>query len=243
MSGNVQSAVTQHITEDGSLSWISSVDLSANSSNFRMSPRLVVAENSQDLIAVWNESNGSQSQRGVYAQRLDESGNRLWGMNGTAIVPLNNTYDYLDLSIVGVGEDMITVFFQQIPNMSGDIYAVRLDTDGNDPWSGEVEITNSGNSKSDMMVGKGIGCLFIAWSENGNVYAHSLREDGILGAADVSLTGDINGDGNINVLDVVMLVDHILNSDTSELESGDINSDGNINVLDVVVLVSIILGN
>ena len=75
------------------------------------------------------------------------------------------------------------------------------------------------------------------------MFIYSLREDGILGAADVSLTGDINGDGNINVLDVVMLVDHILNSDTSELESGDINSDGNINVLDVVVLVSIILGN
>ena len=70
-----------------------------------------------------------------------------------------------------------------------------------------------------------------------------MREDGTLGAADVSLNGDINGDGNINVLDVVMLVDHILNPDTSELESGDINSDGNIDILDVVALVSIVLGN
>ena len=243
MSGNVQSAAVQHISEDGGLSWIGGVDISVNSSNFRMSPRLVVAENSQDLIAVWNESNGSQSQRGVYAQRLDESGNRLWGMNGTAIVPLNNTYDYLDLSIVGVGEDMIAFFFQQIPTMSGDIYAVRLDADGNDTWSGEVEITNSGNSKSDIMVGKGQGNLIIAWSENGNIYAHSLREDGSLGAADVSLAGDINNDGNIDVLDVVMLVGHILNSDASELESGDINGDGSINVLDVVALVSMILRN
>ena len=164
-------------------------------------------------------------------------------MNGTAIVPLNNTYDYLDLSIVGVGEDMIAVFFQQIPNMSGDIYAVRLDADGNDTWSGEVEITNSGNSKSDIMVGKGQGNLIIAWSENGNIYAHSLREDGSLGAADVSLAGDINNDGNIDVLDIVMLVGHILNPDTSELESGDINGDGSINVLDVVALVSMILRN
>jgi len=40
-----------------------------------------------------------------------------------------------------------------------------------------------------------------------------------------------------------MLVGHILNPDTSELESGDINSDGNIDILDVVVLVSIVLGN
>ena len=243
MSGNVQSAAVQHISDDGGLAWISGFDLSANSSNFRMSPRLVIAENSQDLIAVWNESNGSQSQRGVYAQRLDEGGNRIWGMNGTAIIPLNNNYDYLDLSIVGVGEDIITAFLQQSPNMNGDIYAVRLNADSNAPWLGEVEITNSGNSKSDMMVGKGQGNLIIAWSENGNVYAHSLREDGTLGAVDVSLTGDINGDGNINILDIVMLVDHILNSNAFELESGDINSDGNIDVLDVVVLVSIILSN
>ena len=127
--------------------------------------------------------------------------------------------------------------------MNSDIYAVRLNVDGNAQWLDQVEVTNSGNSKSDMMVGKGQGSVIIAWTENGNVYAHSLREDGTLGVPDVSLTGDINGDGNVNVLDVVMLVDHILNSDTSELESGDINSDGNINVLDVVVLVSIILGN
>ena len=127
--------------------------------------------------------------------------------------------------------------------MNGDIYAVRLNADSNAPWLGEVEITNSGNPKSDIMVGKGQGNLIIAWSENGNVYAHSLREDGTLGAADVSLTGDINGDGNINVLDIVMLVDHILNPDASELESGDINSDGNIDILDVVALVSIVLGN
>ena len=243
MSGNLQSAVTQHITDDGELSWLGGVDLSSNSSNFRMSPRLVVAENSQDLIAVWNESNGSQSQRGVYAQRLDESGNRLWGMNGTAIIPLNNDYDYLDLSIVGVGEDIITTFFQQSPNMNGDNYAVRLDVDGHAPWLGQVEVTNSGNSKSDMMVEKGQGCLIIAWTEDGNVYAHSLREDGILGSPDVSLTGDINGDGNINVLDVVMLVSSILNGDTSELDGADINNDGDVNVLDIVALVNIILSS
>ena len=50
-------------------------------------------------------------------------------------------------------------------------------------------------------------------------------------------------DGNINVLDVVMLVDYILNPDTSELDGADINSDGNIDILDVVALVSIVLGN
>jgi hypothetical protein len=123
--------------------------------------------------------------------------------------------------------------------MNGDIYAVRLDVDGNAPWLGQVEVTNSSNSKSDMMVGKGQGCLIISWSENGNVYAHSLREDGTLGEADVSLTGDINGDGTINVIDIVMVVDLILNDNYDIV--GDVNEDGFLNVLDIVILVDWVL--
>ena len=242
MSGNAQSAIAQHINEYGELSWDGGVELTANSSHFRMSPRLVVSENSQELMAVWNESNGSQSQRGVYAQRLDESGNRLWGINGIAVIPLNNDYDYLDLSIVGVGEEIITAYIQQSPNMNGDIYASRLDANGNTTWNaGNIVITNSNSPKSDMMAGKGIGCLFLAWSENGNVYAHSLKEDGTLGSPDVSVSGDINGDGNVDILDVVMLVNHILSPDTSELEGADINNDDDINILDVVALINYIL--
>jgi len=245
MSGNVQSAVSQHITSDGDLLWTGGVALSTNTSAFRMSPRLAVSEDSQELMAVWNQSNSSQSQRGVYAQRLDEDGNRLWGTSGTAVVPLNNDFDYLDLSIVGVGEEMIATYFQQSLNMSGDIYAVRIDADGNPTWTGEeVEVTNSGNSKSDVMVGEGQGCLFIAWTENGDVYAHCLREDGTLGAPDSFTPGDVNGDGDINVLDVVLIVGFIIGSEIpSESESlaGDYNEDGNLNVLDVVAIVSLII--
>lgn len=244
MSGNVQSAITQHITDDGEISWFGGIELSTNFSNFRLSPRIVVADNSQELLAVWNESTGNQSQRGVYAQRINNNGNRLWGIHGIAVIPLNNVYDYLDLSIVGVDEGLVTAYIQQSPNMSGDIYAARLDANGNSIWAdGNVVITNSNNPKSDMMIGKGLGCVFITWSENGNVYAHCLQDNGTLGTLEGSFSGDINIDGNIDILDIVMLVNHILNSATSELAGADINYDGDINVLDVVALISIIIEN
>ena len=199
MSGNAQSAVVQHISGDGALSWTGSVDLSANSSNFRMSPQLTVADDTQELMAVWREANGSQSQRGVYAQRLDSSGNRLWGANGTAVVGLNSNYDYLDLSVAGFGDDLIAAYIEQSVTMNGDIYAARLDADGNYVWTGgAATVTNSGSPKSDMMTGKGLGCLFIAWTENGSVYTHCLLEDGTLGAPDAGspdCTADDGTDG------------------------------------------------
>ena len=52
--------------------------------------------------------------------------------------------------------------------------------------------------------------------------------------------GDINGDGIINILDVVFLVNAIL--DSEYIQSGDLNSDGSLDVLDIVSMVNIILG-
>ena len=56
-----------------------------------------------------------------------------------------------------------------------------------------------------------------------------------------SILGDINGDLAVDILDVVILVNHILSPDGSELDGADINTDGDINVLDVVTLVNLIL--
>jgi hypothetical protein len=54
-------------------------------------------------------------------------------------------------------------------------------------------------------------------------------------------TGDLNGDGINNVLDVVSLVNCVL-GDGCEICAGDMNQDGVQNVLDVVLLVNTILG-
>ncbi|MEE2858202.1 MAG: M14 family zinc carboxypeptidase [Candidatus Neomarinimicrobiota bacterium] len=56
---------------------------------------------------------------------------------------------------------------------------------------------------------------------------------------ETQLQGDINGDGGLNVLDVVALVNFILSANCPD--SSDVNSDGGCNVLDVVTLVNLIL--
>jgi len=51
--------------------------------------------------------------------------------------------------------------------------------------------------------------------------------------------GDLNDDGNIDVIDVVLLVSYILDDIVNE--NGDMNQDGSLDVLDVIVLVGIII--
>jgi hypothetical protein len=58
------------------------------------------------------------------------------------------------------------------------------------------------------------------------------------------LLGDLNEDGQINVLDVVTEVNIILGSvipTDFQFQAGDLNNDGGINVLDVVLIVIIIM--
>ena len=57
-----------------------------------------------------------------------------------------------------------------------------------------------------------------------------------------TILGDINSDGIINILDVILIVNIILGiNDIDAL--ADVNGDGNIDVLDIVQVVNIILSN
>ena len=54
-------------------------------------------------------------------------------------------------------------------------------------------------------------------------------------------SGDINGDGEVNVSDVTALINKILGSSTYSDAVCDINGDGEINVSDVTALINLIL--
>jgi hypothetical protein len=65
------------------------------------------------------------------------------------------------------------------------------------------------------------------------------------GGSSCSYVGDVNGDAQINVLDIVLTTNIILCQDCPDNydECADFNGDGAVNVLDIVSLVNIILGN
>jgi len=58
--------------------------------------------------------------------------------------------------------------------------------------------------------------------------------------------GEVNGDGNRNVLDVILIMNHIVGNVTLEgdnLQAADVNQDGSVNVLDTVLLQNHVVGN
>ena len=74
-----------------------------------------------------------------------------------------------------------------------------------------------------------------------NLIAQWINE-GALPESNELMLGDVNDDGVVNVLDVVLLVNSILSGDpANDYPQADLNEDGLLNVLDVVLIVNIIL--
>ena len=57
--------------------------------------------------------------------------------------------------------------------------------------------------------------------------------------------GDANGDGKVNVTDIVEMVNYILGKPSANFNkaAADVNGDGEVNVTDIVSVVSVILAS
>jgi hypothetical protein len=55
----------------------------------------------------------------------------------------------------------------------------------------------------------------------------------------IGVVGDVNGDGLLDILDIIIIVSMILEGDNDP--SADVNNDGQLNILDVVMCIEIIL--
>ena len=82
-----------------------------------------------------------------------------------------------------------------------------------------------------------LGSITLNSGVNGSVksYVRGILEENY----QQSIFGDINGDSQVNVQDIILLVNIILNNQSDGV--GDVNSDGLVNILDVVQIVNIIL--
>ena len=65
-----------------------------------------------------------------------------------------------------------------------------------------------------------------------------------LDTTELDASGDVNFDGSVNVVDIVLIVDHILGGGSftaTQIQSADLNGDGLVNVTDIVQMVSQIM--
>ena len=143
-------------------------------------------------------------------------------------------------------------------NGNNDKWIVSVSNDGGDQW---INLENTSISNASWVKQRFILHDYIDLSSN--VQFKFIAED-ILNTGDAGsggslveaalddfiieflsdgsgIFGDVNYDEAVDVLDVVILVNMILGSESPNYATADLNSDGDINVQDVILLINLIL--
>ena len=108
----------------------------------------------------------------------------------------------------------------------------------------------------EILIGSGSNLFVVDFKEQGsntnywNMYRGNTQRSGYyIPSEDTGCgveLGDLNGDNNSNILDIVQLANCILADNCFDLPNGcagDLNDDGNWNILDIVQLANFILDN
>jgi hypothetical protein len=150
----------------------------------------VAMDRSGNAIVVWKDTGGSNC--GIYAQKLDPNGNRLWAADVRVNEDISRFDRWRYSPAVTLDEyGNIFVVWEDIRNNGQeDIYAQKLDTNGNKLWVANVKVNSvswdsSGATSwySPDVAADGDGNVVVVWhdyrsGEHYDVYAQKLAPDG-----------------------------------------------------------------
>ena len=173
------------------------------------------------------------------------NGEKLWGDSGKSLSGSTN-YVY-PITCASVPEGGAVLIYDN-DDYQPALKAMRVDINGNFVWgNGSVDICNvtSTKSPSDVTTGFHNGQLIYSWHDGRTptgLYAQNLKLDGTLGPIAGAVTGDANGDGSVNVNDIMCTIAYIFNNNPQQFvfANADVNDDGIIDVRDIMLIVDII---
>ena len=136
------------------------------------------------IIAWCDERNGN---RDIFAQKVDHQGNALWSADG--VVVCNMTGIQSGPCAVSDGAGGAIIAWSDYRGGVGDIYAQRIDADGNRLWllSGSAICSAVNNQYGPEITTDGAGGAIIAWHDN---------RSGLPGADDIYVRR-VDSDGNV----------------------------------------------
>ncbi|MFW5725033.1 MAG: InlB B-repeat-containing protein, partial [Bacteroidota bacterium] len=189
MSPNQSSAWIQHINAEGEpVFQPNGVLLSTRNDFNQFYPSIARPDGDENVYVYWREVNGNQNQWGIFAQKIDPQGQRLWGDQGKVILPVGPEA-YFPHFVDKIGNDMLLVY----ENGSYQLRATRIDSEGEFVWQpahAEVNNTTAAKGHFDATLLHNNQWL-LAWEEtrleNTDIYVQNLNSDGTIGISQTEL--------------------------------------------------------
>jgi len=180
LSGYNSKIFVQRVNSKGEPQWTTN-GVAVCTGNTQLSPQ-IISDGSGGCIITWRHIIPTDNlNTDIYAQRLDASGTLQWGVGGKAICTAALWQLRPQLTIDGSGNTIIVWQDGRNGNDNFDIYAQRLDINGNSLWNaGGVAICTAANTQEfPGIIAGNSGDAIITWrdSRNGNIDIYAQRVD------------------------------------------------------------------
>lgn len=202
-----------------------------------------------NVVLFFNEISLNQSQSGVYGQRFSAKGDRLWSDSGRELVAVSSVQINQIRAIADTATDAAeggpgsTVAYVRTLSIGNDeLMAQRLDGDGQLIWRrGEAAVSTASSDKSRLSAARTTeGDAVFVWtddrSDSGDLYAQNLTSEGGLGP--VTVPGDVNGDGVVNVTDLLLVLDAWGPCADPDDCPADLDGNGQVDVNDLLAVLA-----
>jgi len=167
-SGPNRDIYAQRINSSGNVQWTPDGVAISTSIDVQDSP-LITSDGAGGAIIIWFDQR-SGTNRDIYAQRINSSGNVQWTPNGVEIPTAIDVQTSPQIISDGVGGAIITWDDYRVPPVSfvADIYAQRINSSGNTQWApnGTAICTATSAQRNPQIISDGAGGAIITWDDN-----------------------------------------------------------------------------
>jgi len=172
----------QHLGPNGEYLWGTGV-LACNTWGTQTNPKIDPDYLTGGVIVSWTDKRNGMDYD-IYAQRIDASGNLLWGDGGKAVCTAPGNQSAIDLISNSVVEGVIFTW-KDARNGDFDIYADRMDMNGVSQWqnNGLPICTAVGDQLNPNITGDGYGGATLVWQDAAlgffDIKAQRIYKEGI----------------------------------------------------------------
>lgn len=215
----------QHILPDGSIDLPIQGSRVSTSTNRQYFPKITSDPLSGDLFVIWME--GQMQAATVRAQRLTQSGTRLWGEQGIEITPFDFTFGSYD--IVWMNNQLAVFVADQT-----EIYYHAIDASG---LQQPPQLVGASSMTENIRAVESDNGFVISWEDNGYLAAQRVNPDGRLGNAQCNPADIADVIGELDFFDISAF----LTAFALQEPLADFTSDGAYDFFDISAFLSAFL--
>jgi len=147
---------------------------------------------SQEYVVMWRETDSNQSQIGLFVQKINSSGQRLWGNQGKVILPMITMRNVDPGIISGLADGQAMVFYSSYDpqtNYFSTLNCAKIDNAGNFLWNSQSRVISSAvSAKSFVSIAQDnaaqnwvLGWADDRFDDGKDIYVQNVNDQGVLG--------------------------------------------------------------